>query len=179
MLQRLPKPQAILQVYAVIVVLLAGWTITAFLWKLSAWLLLLNLGELLTLFAYAMLTNLLESLFILLLLLVFTLLLPPRFLRDPFIVRGTIFSIGLIGAMIAFVGLHMLFGTELGSNVFLGPVAILLLTTTLLSLSLESRLVRGIHSAILRITDRLLIFLFILLPLFVISSIYLIVRNLV
>ena len=68
MSRRLPKLQDIWQVYAVIAVMFAGWTITAFLWKLSAWLLLLNLGEMLTLFAYAMAANFLESLIVLLLL---------------------------------------------------------------------------------------------------------------
>lgn len=179
MLRRLPKPQAILQVYAVIVVMLAGWIITAFLWKVSAWSLFLNLGEILTLFAYAMVTNLLESLLILMLLLALAVLCPPQFLRDPFVVRGTILSIGLIGAMMAFVGLHMQFGIEMGSRVLLGPIAVLTLTAGLLALSSPSQSVGTVQSIILWISDRLLIFLFILFPLFLISSVYLIVRNLV
>ena len=78
MLNRLPKSQAILQVYAVIAVMLSAWTITSFLWKLSAWLLVLNLGEILTVFSYAMVTNLIESLIVLFSLLLICILLPVR-----------------------------------------------------------------------------------------------------
>ena len=99
MLKRLPNRQAILQVYAVIAVMLSGWTITAFLWKLSAWLLILNIGEIFTVFAYAMVVNLIESLIILLFLLLSCAVLSPSFLRDHFAVRGTILAAGLIGSL--------------------------------------------------------------------------------
>src|SRR5690349_22735170 len=107
MLKRLPNRQAILQVYAVIAVMLSGWTITAFLWKLSAWLLLLNLSEIFTIFSYSMVANLIESLTVLLLLLIVCVLLPASVLCDDFVVRGTILAAGLIGALMAFVRLHM------------------------------------------------------------------------
>ena len=97
MRKRLPEFQSIIQVYAVIAVMFAGWTITAFLWKLSAWLLLLNLGEIFIIFSYAMVASFLESMIILLLLLIVCILLPARVLRDEFVVRGTILSVGLIG----------------------------------------------------------------------------------
>ena len=168
-----------MQVYAVIVVMLAGWSVTAFLWKVSAWLLLLNLGEILTLFAYAMVTNLFESLLILLLLLALSILFPPQFLRDHFVVRGAILSIGLIGALMAFVGLHMQFGIEIGTRVFLGPVTVIVFTACLLYVSSTSQFVGAVHSVILWISDRLIVFLYLLLPLFLISFVYLIVRNLV
>jgi len=82
MLRRFPKSQAVLQVYAVIAVMLSGWTITAFLWKLSTWLLTLNMGEILTVFSYAMFINLVESLIVLLLLLIVCFLLPAHILRE-------------------------------------------------------------------------------------------------
>jgi hypothetical protein len=84
MLRRFPKSKDILQVYAVIAVMLSGWTITAFLRKLPSWLLTLNVGEILTVFSYSMVTNLVESLMVLLPLLLLCILLPPRFLRDDF-----------------------------------------------------------------------------------------------
>src|SRR5690242_176211 len=110
MLKRLPNRQAILQVYAVIAVMLSGWTITAFLWKLSAWLLILNISEIITVFSYSLVVNLIESLTVLLLLLVACVLMSPSVLRDNFEVRGTILAAGLIGSLIAFVRLHMEFG---------------------------------------------------------------------
>ena len=176
---RLPGLQAILPVYAVIVVMLAGWTIAAFLWKVSAWLLLLNLGEIFTLFAYALTASFLESLLILLLLLALSFLFPPQTLRDHFVVRGTILAFGLCGALMAFVGLHMKFGLDIGMSVLLGPLGVLMLTTALLAGSSATRSMRVIQSVILWISDRLMVFLYILLPLFVMSSLYLVIRNLV
>src|SRR5215208_143735 len=179
MLNRLPKPQAILQVYAVIAVMFSAWTITAFLWKLSAWLLLLNLGEIFTIFSYAMVTNLLESLVVLFLLLAICAFLPPPILRDDFVVRGTIVSMGLIGSLMAFVALLMGFGIESGVTLLAGPLTVILLTILLLGFPSESRFIRAVHSAILWISDRLVVFLLILLPLFLILSAYVIFRNII
>lgn len=177
MLQRLPKSQHILQVYAVIAVMLSGWTITAFLWKLSAWLLILNTGEIFTIFSYAMVANLLESLIVLLLLLTVCALLPPPILRDNFVVRGGILSMGLIGALMAFVSFQMEFGIQSGVKLLIGPLAVLLLTVILLSFPSKFRFVRFLHSIVLWISDRLIVFLYILLPLFVAFLVYVIYRN--
>src|SRR6266498_4258726 len=106
MLKRLPESQSVLQVYAVIAVMFSAWTIPAFLWKLPTWMLTLNLGEIFTVFSYAMFTNFVESLIVLLPLLAVCILLPPHILRDHFAVRGTILSIGLIGSLVALLELY-------------------------------------------------------------------------
>ena len=175
MRSRLPEFQSIVQVYAVIAVMFAGWTITSFLWKLSAWLLLLNLREILTIFSYGMAANFLESLVILFLLLTLSALLPTRFLRDDFVVRGTILSVGLIGSLMAFVGAQMRFG--IGSGLFLlsAPLVILILTAFLLYRSSRYRRLRSTAGWL---SDRFVVFLFVLIPLFAVASIYVIFRNL-
>ena len=174
MFQRLPKPQAIVQVYAVIAFMFSAWTIVAFAWKISTWLLTLNIGEIFTIFSYAMLTNLLESLVVLLLLLVGSALLPPRFLRDDFIVRGTILSIGLIGALMVYLGFNRALGQENVAALLAGPMALLSLMIFFLGFSSKFGWLR---SSTTWISDRLIVFLFILLPLFVILSAYVIARN--
>ena len=98
---RLPSFQSIFQVYAVIVFMFSAWTITAFLWKLSAWLMILNLGEILTIFSYGMVVNFVESLLVLLALLGLSFLLPSAVLRDDFIVRGSILAAGIVGSVMA------------------------------------------------------------------------------
>ena len=174
MRRRLPEFQAILPVYAVIAALFAGWTITAFLWKLSSWLLVLNLSEIFAVFSYGMAVNLLESLIILFFLLAASVLLPAKLLRDDFVVRGTILSIGLIGALMAYLGAQMRFGSEVGFKLLIPPFVVLLLMAFVLSSLSTSPLLR---SAAIWISDRLIIFLFILIPLFVVLSGYVIVRN--
>jgi hypothetical protein len=160
-------------------VLFAAWTIIAFLWKLPAWLLLLNLGEIFTVFSYAMLANLLESLIVLLVVLAVSVLLPARLLRDDFAARGSILALGLIGSLLTFVKLEMQFGMESGFALLIGPVLVIVLTVVLLSLSTKSRWVGSIHSAVFWISDRLVVFLFVLVPVFVFLSVYVIFRNIV
>lgn len=160
-----------------IAVMFSAWTITAFLWKLSAWLLILNIGEIFTVFSYSMVANLLESLSVLLLLLAVCALLPVSFLRDQFVVRGTILAAGLIGSLMAFVKLHMEFGMESGNKLLIGPLVVWLLTAILLSFPSTFRFVQLLHSAIRWISDRMLVFLYILIPLFVILFAYVIFRT--
>jgi hypothetical protein len=176
-LHRLPNRQAILQVYAVIAVMFSAWTITAFLWKLSAWLLILNIGEIFTVFSYSMVANLLESLTVLLLLLIVCALLPASLLRDDFVVRGTMVATGLVGSLMAFVKLQMQFGMESGMKLLIGPLVVLLLTAILLAVPPKFHLARFLHSAIQWISDRMLVFLYILVPLFAIVLAYVIFRN--
>ena len=177
MLKRLPSSQAILQVYAVIAVMLSGWTITAFLWKLSAWLLILNLGEIFTVFSYSMVANLAESLTVLLLLLTICVLLPPSIFRDDFAVRGNILAVGLVGSLMAFVRFHMEFGIESGVKLLIGPLIVLLLTAILLLFPSKLRIVRFLHSAILWASDRMVVFLYVLVPLYVVLFAYVVLRN--
>jgi hypothetical protein len=174
MRERFPQFQSILQVYAVIAVMFAGWTITAFLWKLSAWLLLLNLGEIFTLFAYALAANFFESLVILLMILALSSLLPARLLRDDFSVRGTILSMGLIGSLMAFVGAHRQFGIGAGLSLLIAPLAVLGLMAFLLH---RSSAYQRLRSTAIWLSDRMVVFLFILIPLFSVASIYVIFRN--
>jgi hypothetical protein len=177
LLKRFPNRHAVLQVYAVIAVMFSAWTITSFLWKLSAWLLILNIGEIFTIFSYAVVANFLESLIVLLLLLAICAILPASFLCNDFVVRGTLLSAGLIGSLMAFVKLHMQFGIASGNKLFIGPLAVLLLTATLLSFPSKFRFVHLLHSVIRWISDRMLVFLYILIPLFVILFAYVIFRN--
>ena len=175
-LHRLPDRQAILQVYAVIAVMFSAWTINAFLWKLSAWLLVLNIGEIFTIFSYAMVANLIEGLIVLLLLLGICILLP-AFFRDHFVVRGTILAVGLIGSLMAFVKFHMEFGINSGVRLLNAPLTVWLLTAILLAIPSRWGCVRSLHAAIRWASDRTIVFLYILVPLFAIVLAYAIFRN--
>ncbi len=174
LLRRLPESQAILQVYAVIAVMFSGWTIYLFLHKLPSWLLTLNAGEIFTVFSYAMVVNLLESLIVLLLLLLACIVLPARLLRNEFAVLGTILSLGLVGSLMAVLLLLNKFGIAGSSRLWAGVLAVLLATALLLVFSSK---IRPIQSTILWLSDRLVVFLFVLIPLFAILFVYVIFRN--
>lgn len=174
MRRRLPDFQSVVQVYAIIAVIFAAWTITAFLWKLSAWLLFLNSGEILTILSYAFAANFLESLIVLSVLLGASALLPAPFFRDDFVVRGTILTLGFVGSLMAFVAAEVRVGFEMGNWLFVPPLAVLLLTGFLLRQSSEYPRLR---SAMLWLADRFVVFLFILLPLFALGSFHILLRN--
>ena len=157
-----------------IAVLFAGWTITAFLWKLSAWLLILNIGEVLTIFAYAMTANFIESLLLLSVLLAACVLLPANILRDDFLVRGTILSIGLIAALMVFVGSEMQLGIESGFLLLIAPLLVLSLMAFFLQRASQFQRVRSLA---IWFSDRVVVFLLILVPLFAVASVYVIFRN--
>jgi hypothetical protein len=176
LLKRFPESQSVLQVYAVIAVMFSGWTIIVFLRKLPSWLLTLNTGEIFTVFSYAIVVNLIESLIVLSLLLAICVLLPPRLFRDQFAVRGTIASLGLIGSLITVLLLLKKFGIGGTDRLLMGFLAILLLTAVLLAFSAK---VRFIQTAALWISDRLVVFLFVLMPLSAILLIYVIIRNII
>jgi hypothetical protein len=82
--------------------------------------------------------------------------------------------VGLIGSLMVYLGLYMHFGMERAIPLLVGPFVIILMMTLLLGFSAKFRWLR---SATTWLADRLLIFLFILVPLFVIFSAYVIARN--
>src|SRR5574341_1874460 len=172
MSRRFPPLRELIPVYAVISTMLSGWTILAFLWKLPVWIMILNTGEIFAIFSYSMLTNLVEGLTVIAILLSLCALLPSHFLREDFIVRGTILSTGLIGVLMAFLGSYIHFGIEKSAYLLGGPLMMLSLTAFLFSYS-KLWLVR---SAALWISDRLIVFLFILVPLTLFLSLYAILR---
>jgi hypothetical protein len=99
---------------------------------------------------------------------------PARAFRDDFVVRGTILSFGLIGSLMAFVGSHMQFGLGGGLRLLIAPAAVLLGMGVLLDrLSNHSR----VRSLAMWFSDRVVVFLYILVPLFTIAVTYVIYRN--
>src|SRR5688572_21639703 len=94
---RIPPKEEILPVYAVIVLLIYGWTLYKFNYNLPGWLGFLNFFEILAIFAYSMAVNFLESLIFLLVILVIGFFLPRSWFSDFFIARGAAFSIIVLG----------------------------------------------------------------------------------
>lgn len=85
---RLPGRGQIARVYAIAVLFIYGWTMMWFFWKLPGWLNFLNAGEILTVLAYALGANLLESLAALCFPIGMALALPWGWFREVFVARG-------------------------------------------------------------------------------------------
>jgi len=97
--RRLPPRQQVAQVYAITVLLLYSWTTLWFLWKLPSWLGFLNTGEILTIAAYSLATNFIESLAVLSAPVILALALPDAWFRRVFVARGSALMMTGIGAM--------------------------------------------------------------------------------
>ena len=164
---RLPSRQQVTQVYAIIVLLLYGWTMLWFLWKLPSWLGFLTVGEILTVLAYSLSTNFVESLAALCVPVAFALILPRAWFRDAFVARGATMMIASLGALMLAAGNfrnrdelpYLLVGAWRPALVLLGIAAAAFLAGHVGKL-------RGLVEAL---ADRATIFLYAALPLSILS----------
>lgn len=94
---RLPTFQQIVGVYGLAALIIFDWTILWFYWKLPSWMFFLNLGDIATVFAYSMATNLIESVLVLCIPVVLTILLPKRWFSDLFVSMASALVIAGLG----------------------------------------------------------------------------------
>jgi len=172
---KLPSLAEVYPVYAIIVLLVYGWTIYWALWKLPSWLDFLPLAEIGAIFCYLLATNLFESLLALLGVLIVSLILPQKWFRDSFVSRGSALAASIL-ISIMFFEYHF---DKPADYFYKFPSYlpwILLVTGVLVFLAGWIRLVR---KAVEIFAENAVIFLFLLLPLSLLSLIIIIVRNLV
>lgn len=169
-LNRMPMRDQIVPVYAVIAFLSFVWAIIALVWKIPAWLYFQTVYEILPILAYFFRQIFFDTLIYLGILLAVCMILPARFLKDEFIVRGTWAAIGVLGSYIAYVNLLFMWG----DSVVGWTIAALLLGVTLAVFSAH---VRWLAKIATEVSDRLVIFLYILIPVSLVSILTVIIRN--
>ena len=150
-----------------------GWTMVVFLWKLPGWLFFLNIGEIAGILAYQFTTNLLESFVILLLLLISSMIFPPRTFKDVFVVRGSVAALVLIGSMMLFLNRYVSVGPKFGEYLPVWMLGSLLLAIVLSVVSTHFRILKD---SISWLSDRMIVFLFVLLPLTALSIFYVLIQ---
>jgi hypothetical protein len=177
MRNRLPPLTQILPVYAVIAFVVYGWTIILVFWKLPSWLFFLHGGEIVAILSYSFLLNLLESLIVLIGLLGLCWLLPARLLRDDFNVRGAALALVLLVSIM----LHLwVYNNSDLREAFIRS----LLPWWGVTLALAAVLVwwasrtAWLRRGLLELSDRLVVFLYIFVPMSLISLVIVIIRNL-
>jgi hypothetical protein len=175
LLQRFPNTSAIPPVYAVIAVPIFGWTITSWLWKLPSWLNFLTLGEIGAIFAYALMTAFLESLLVCGLVLLLSFLLPARSFRNVFVVRGTWFAIGLALSVLGY-GAWRGWTRYTYAEMSLVVWSTVSLITIALLIFFSGRF-RFMALVAEWISDRLTVFLYILIPVSIVSILVVFIRN--
>ena len=172
MLKRLPVFHDVISVYAVIASMLFAWSLLLFLWYLPSWLHFMTLGDIIAVFSYVMASSFFESLAFLLFLLFLCFSLPPAYLRNEFVARGTSLTLCVIGLIMIYFRVNnaaiasILFSRS-GIGLVLAAVAVSLLLTK----------IHRVRWALISLSDRLIIFLYIVIPLALFSLLVIIIRN--
>jgi hypothetical protein len=175
MKNRLPKIEAIAPVYAIISFIIYGWTFVLFFWKLPSWVDFLTPAEIFGAFSYGVITNLVESMIVIICLLVLCMLLPSRTMRDTFAAYGSVIAIMGLGSVMLYQYHYRAVRLEFASQ--LKPWALATVVAILLSVFLTAK-IKLVKSIILNIADRMVIFLYIFIPLSILCLLDVIARNL-
>jgi hypothetical protein len=172
LLKRFPTIGQVVPVYAVAVMVLYGWTILWFFWKVPGWLFHQTIGEVLVVLAYALFTNFLESLIVAGLPVLVAGILPRRWLADGFAARGMVLIVPVLGYMIL---LAYQFQDKSGYPSWLldwAPLAVLL---SLLLVFAVAR-ITVLRRAFEWFGDRATVFLYISIPASLVALVVVIIR---
>ncbi len=175
MLNRLPKLKDVIPVYAVIAFMVYAWAIIVFLWQVPAWLYYLNLGEILSIFAYRLFASFIESLIFLCIILIVTMILPPKWLKDSFTVRAATATICVLGAIMLYANQSLVAALTIPGRLYYWIFGSILLA---ILIGFFSTKIKPAASFLTWLSDSMTIFLYILMPLSAISLIVILIRNL-
>lgn len=176
MINRLPDRRDVVPVYAVILFLFNIWTVYIYLWKLPSWIKFLTVGEMLSISAYAMATNLLESIIFLSLILLVTMVLPSSVLKDNFVVRGAWLAISIIGSMIMILMLNAWQGSSFIDHIIYWLMGCIVLSCLLFYFSVRVDLLKRFA---ISASSQLIVFLYISLPVSFFSVVVVTLRNII
>ena len=172
--EKIPPRQQIAPVYSLVVTVLYTWTLISFFWRVSSWLLYFSVGKIITLYAYAVVVNLLESLLVLGGLILLTLILPKKWLAEHFVSRGTLMLVFCFTSLAYFDSRFMVtrkFPAELLIWTPAVPVVAFILAYLLGRVRLVARLAEPL-------AERMIIFLYIFIPVSLLSILVVGLRNL-
>jgi len=174
---RLPNRQSILGVYAVIVFLVYSWTLFTSFYKLPSWMFYLTIGQILSVYAYAFSVDLLESILALagVLLLDLTFFLALRNMEE-FQSRSILVFLGVlissVSRFIHFPGYEDI--EKFLSGELIWWAIVLPLGLVVAVVASKNKWVRKILDAV---AERAVVFLYIYLPLSLVSLAVVIIRN--
>jgi hypothetical protein len=180
--KRLPSKAEIIPVYATILFPIYSWTIYRLLWNLPSWQKdIFSIREMLVLCAYGLAFALVESLSVLGFILLLSVILPAKYLKDKFVAQGSaalwVFFILTIAAqygIASVVFLNWSIKQFVIASAFILILSLLLLTIGPYFLIHHSKKMEVFFTSL---ADRMMIFLFLYLPLGIMSLMLVILRN--
>jgi len=171
--KRFPSWKEITPVYAVIVLMVYGWTLSWFNYTLPGWMYFLNVNTIVGVFAYSMFTNFLESLVVALGVVLLGVILPRKWFADAFVARGSALTIFLLALMMYIANQ---FNTKEYYPGALLHWSVAILAAILIVVYFLGR-VNFIRKLIELFADRAIIFLYISIPVSLASIVIVLIRN--
>jgi hypothetical protein len=92
---KLPSRPELWPVFSILLFMVCGWGLYRAFWYVPSWLEYLSIWSILIIFTYVLAFGLFESLVLLVLPLLFSLILPKRFFRDQFVIQGSALALAL------------------------------------------------------------------------------------
>jgi hypothetical protein len=168
---RFPKKEQIIPVYAVGVTILYSWSL--FTAVDSSWLLFFNIIDIFKLFTYILAGAFLESLILIGSLLFISLFFSKIFLDSKFILYGSILTITFLGSLIYIHSQTWTMGLLENIDKWIK----FFFTSTIIALFLSEK-IKIIQKWILVLADICIVFLYMYIPISIISIIFIFIRNL-
>lgn len=172
-LNKIPRREKIIPVFAVIVMMLYTWSLLHFFWRLPSWLNFSTLGQIATLFSYMVNVNLIESVLVLLGLITLCVIFPSSWFYDRFVtgaVSLVLFALGGLMALNQYMLDDILSPEKMLARFAAFVAAIFVLTflvdrVSILKMGLEE------------LANRMVVFLYIWMPISALSLLTMAIRN--
>ena len=171
--ERLPSFADFLGVSGLTVLIAYSWALLGVFNKLSSWILMFSLPEMLAMLAYVLLVALVDTLLVMCVVLLISFLSPGHWIRADFVARGGMLVIILMGAPVLFHFMGQNFYEVSNAIILVGVILVLVLAACLFML-LRIPLFRR---AICFLVERSSIFLYIYLPLTLLALLFLLFRT--
>jgi hypothetical protein len=168
--ERFPNTGGLISVYGLIVMLVYGWSMYQFIWNLPSWISFLTVGEIGVILAYTLATDAFESILVLSIPILFSILLPSKWFRDDFVIRGGL-SVLYVLIFIIFVSYNAIPFSQLDKLILRAVVDLAFLHFVI-------GYVHPLRKFIESLADRSSTFLYLTIPSSIIAGIIILIRSL-
>ena len=168
-IKRMPPRNQIILVFASIIFPLYSWTTYLVLDYLPSWLKSMKIWEIFSINAYAYVWTLIESLIILLFVITVALLIPVKWLRENFVSKGSV----LVWIVYIFAFIVQINEYEIKNELVAGLILIACIIFSFILISKYHKIDEIIHS----IADRLVVFLYVYIPISVVGVMIVLYNN--
>jgi len=175
---KLPSFPEIIPVFSFGLLIIFSWTLYRFFWHVPSWLYYLKILDLFIIAAYTLSFAFFESLFFIIFIIFLSILFPARFLKHKFIVQGSTITIYISIAAIALQRkMRILYSLDLLELIIYPLLFALSLILLIIFSSFFYDKFEKISQLVKSISDRITIFLYLYIPISIISFFVVIFRN--